>query len=186
VVSSFVYLALCRLVQLVALLCKSERSKNSRSSCSDMSWRSCVGSRGERAWGAVDRAVFAALARALPRSAWTTLSVRPRRCCAGTESWSGGAGLNRTGGRGGRGSIVGCKRLLCGSNARTRLRATGESSANCRASASVFRRARCGRSSSVMACRRRRSETSSPGAASCASRRRRRSPELSSPSKPPG
>jgi hypothetical protein len=48
VVWSFVYLALCRLVQLVVLLCKSERSKNSRSSCSDMSWRSCVGSRGER------------------------------------------------------------------------------------------------------------------------------------------
>jgi hypothetical protein len=39
-----------------------------------MSWRSCAGSRDERRF---DRAILAAFARALPRSAWTGLSVRP-------------------------------------------------------------------------------------------------------------
>jgi putative transposase len=77
VVWSFVYLALCRLIQLVVLLCRSDRSKE----------REILVLRHELAilrrqprrapFRPVDRAMLAALARALPRTAWTCLSVRP-------------------------------------------------------------------------------------------------------------
>jgi hypothetical protein len=110
-----------------------------------------------------------------------------RRFCAGTGSWSGGDGRIRTDGRrGGRRSIVGYRRSSFNSHPRTRLGATGGSSANCEASASRFQRHRCGRSSSATVCGRRRSETSSPGATSSANKLRRRSPAISSPSRRPG
>jgi hypothetical protein len=43
---SLVYLGLCRLLQLVVLLCRSERSKELEILWSGMSWRSCADSRG--------------------------------------------------------------------------------------------------------------------------------------------
>ena len=43
---SFVYLALCRLVQSVVLLCRSERSKELEILLLRHGWRSCAGSRG--------------------------------------------------------------------------------------------------------------------------------------------
>jgi hypothetical protein len=48
---SFVYLALCRLVQLVVLLCRSERSKEVEILLLGMSWQSCAGSRGAHRFG---------------------------------------------------------------------------------------------------------------------------------------
>lgn len=45
---SLVYVALSRLLQLVVLLGRSERSKDLEILCSDTSWRFCVGSSGER------------------------------------------------------------------------------------------------------------------------------------------
>jgi hypothetical protein len=59
--------------------CCADRSarRSSRSSCCGMSWRSRAGSRGERGFGPIDRGTLAALARALPRSVWAGLPVRP-------------------------------------------------------------------------------------------------------------
>jgi putative transposase len=78
VVWSFVYLALCRLLQLVVLLGRSEPSKELeilllRQELAIL--RRQLGRAHLRR--PVDRAILAALARALPRSAWTSLSVRP-------------------------------------------------------------------------------------------------------------
>jgi hypothetical protein len=76
VVWSFVYLALCRLVQLVVLLGRSERSKELEILV--LRHELAILRRPRRArLRAVDRAILAALARALPQSAWTSLSVRP-------------------------------------------------------------------------------------------------------------
>jgi putative transposase len=74
---SFVYLALCRLVQLAVLLCRSERSKELEILLLRHELAILRRQRRRPRLSAVDRAVLAALARALPRSAWTTLSVRP-------------------------------------------------------------------------------------------------------------
>lgn len=138
---SFVYLALCRLVQLVVLLCRSQRSKELeilvlRDELAILRWQP------RRArHRPVDRAILAALARALPRGAWTSLSVSPPTLLrAGTASWSRGAGRTRAGDRDGRRSIVVSRRWFCDSHARTRAGATDG------ASASPSRRPRCGRS----------------------------------------
>jgi putative transposase len=74
---SFVYLALCRLVQLVVLLCRSERSKELEILLLRHELAILRRQPRRARLGAVDRALLTALARALPRSAWTTLSVRP-------------------------------------------------------------------------------------------------------------
>jgi len=77
VVWSFVYLALCRLVQLVVLLCKSERSKELEILVLRHELAILRRQPRRAPFQPVDRAILAALARALPRSAWTSLSVRP-------------------------------------------------------------------------------------------------------------
>jgi hypothetical protein len=74
---SFVYLALCRLVQLVVLLYRSERSKELEILLLRPELAILRRQPRRARLGVVDRALLAALARALPRSAWTTLSVRP-------------------------------------------------------------------------------------------------------------
>lgn len=77
VVWSFVHLALCRLVQLMVLLYRSERSKE----LEILVLRHEVAILRRQPRRArlrpVDRAILAALARAPPQSAWTSLSVRP-------------------------------------------------------------------------------------------------------------
>jgi putative transposase len=77
VVCSFVYLALCRLVQLVVLLCRSERSKELEILVLRHELAILRRQPRRARLGPVDRAILAALARALPQSAWTSLSVRP-------------------------------------------------------------------------------------------------------------
>jgi putative transposase len=77
VVWSFVYLALCRLVQLVVLLCKSERSKELEILLLRHELAILRRQPRRAPFRPVDRAILAALARALPRSAWTSLSVSP-------------------------------------------------------------------------------------------------------------
>jgi putative transposase len=77
VVWSFVYLALCRLVQLIVLLCRSERSKELEILVLRHELAILRRQRRPAPFRCVDRAILAALARGLPRSAWTSLSVRP-------------------------------------------------------------------------------------------------------------
>jgi hypothetical protein len=76
-----------------------------------------------------DRALFAALSRALPRTTWTNPSGESRRCCAGTASWSRAAGPIRTGSQDDAARIVAAH---ADPAARTREPAgdTGASSAN--------------------------------------------------------
>jgi putative transposase len=74
---SLVYLGLCRLLQLVVLLCRSERSKELEILL--LRHELAIVRRQPRRAPVrpVDRALLAALARALPRTAWSGLSVRP-------------------------------------------------------------------------------------------------------------
>jgi putative transposase len=74
---SFVYLGLCRLFQLAVLLCRSERSKELEILL--LRHELAILRRQPRRASVrpVDRAILAALARALPRSAWASLSVSP-------------------------------------------------------------------------------------------------------------
>ena len=74
---SFVYLALCRLVQLVVLLCRSERSKELEILLLRHELAILRRQPRRAPFRPVDRAILAAFARAVPRSAWTGLSVRP-------------------------------------------------------------------------------------------------------------
>jgi putative transposase len=77
VVWSFVYLGLCRLLQLVVLLCRSERSKELEILVLRHELAILRRQPGRAPVRPADRAILAALARALPRSAWSALSVRP-------------------------------------------------------------------------------------------------------------
>ena len=182
---SLVYLALCRLVQLVVLLCRSERSKELEILLLRHELAILRRQPRRARLRPVDRAILAALARALPRSAWTSLSVSPTTLLRWhrqlvNRRWSyphrpGRPPLDRR--------VDALVRWLFDLHARTRAGATDGSSANCRASASRFRRLRCGRSSSAAAFRLRRSETSFPGETFSANRRRRRWPVISSPSR---
>jgi transposase len=74
---SLVYLGLCRLFQLVVLLCRSKGSKELEILL--LRHELAILRRQPRRAPVrpVDRALLAALARALPRSAWASLSVRP-------------------------------------------------------------------------------------------------------------
>jgi putative transposase len=74
---SLAYLGLCRLLQLIVLLCRSEHSKELEILL--LRHELAILRRQPRRAPVrpVDRAIFAALARELPRSAWSGLSVSP-------------------------------------------------------------------------------------------------------------
>jgi putative transposase len=80
----------------------------------------------------VDRAILAALARALPQSAWTSLSVRPATLLRWHPELVRGAGRIRTDVRGDRRSTVASRRWSFDWHARTRVGVPGGSSANCK------------------------------------------------------
>jgi putative transposase len=77
VVWSLVYVALSRLLQLVVLLGRSERSKDLEILLLRHELAILRRQQRRARLRPVDRAILAALARALPRSAWAGLSVRP-------------------------------------------------------------------------------------------------------------
>ena len=183
VVWSFLYVVLCRQLQLVVLLGRSERSKELEILLLRHEL-AIVRRQSRRArLRPVDRAIFAALARALPRSALGSLSVRP----ATLLRWHrqlGQAALDLSAPGPGTAPFDRRQQALV-------LRLARENPAwgyrrivgGCEASAPVFRRPQCGRSLSGTGCRRRRSETSSHGETSSGSRRRRHSAVTSSPSR---
>jgi hypothetical protein len=139
VVWSFLYVALCRLLQLLVLLGRSERSKELEILV--LRHELAIFRRQSRRarLRPLDRAILAALARALPRSALGSLSVRPATLLRWHRELVKRRGRIRTDGRrGGRRSIVEYRCWLFGSHARTLAGVTDGSSANCEASASVF------------------------------------------------
>ena len=175
-VSSFVYLALCRLFSWSCCCAARSARRSSRSWCCGTSWRSCAGRpRRPRLRAASIGLLLAALSRVLPRSAWTVFWSVRRRCCAGTASWSRAAGRIRTGGRAGRRSIVDVRELVAA--ARAREPELGLPADRRRAARARHRRLGdlgAQRSSPRAGCRRRRSATGSQLArASSASTRRR-------------
>jgi transposase len=74
---SFIYVALCRLLQLVALLCKSERSKELEILLLQHELAILRRQPRRAPVRPVDRAILAAIAGALPRQAWSSLSLSP-------------------------------------------------------------------------------------------------------------
>jgi transposase len=74
---SFVYLALCRLLQLVVLLRRTERSKELEILLLRHELAILRRQPRRARLRPVDRAILAALTRALPRSAWASSSVSP-------------------------------------------------------------------------------------------------------------
>jgi putative transposase len=105
---SFAYLSVHNLFALVWLLARQRRSKEleilvPRHELA-MLRRQARPPRPTRA----DRALLAALSRSLPRGAWAGFPVKPDTLCAGTDSWSLGAGRIRTGLPAGRHSSRRC------------------------------------------------------------------------------
>jgi putative transposase len=186
VVWSLVYLALCRLVQLIVLLGKSERSKELEILV--LRHEIAILRRQPRRaqLRPVDRAILAALGRALPRGALGSLSVRPatllrwhrqlvRRRWTYPHRRPGRPPLDRR--------LQALVLRLAGENPGWGYRRiVGElQSLGISVSATLVR--------TILTRRvfvRRRSETSSHGATSSANTRRRRSPVISSPSRLPG
>jgi hypothetical protein len=138
--------ALCRLLQLVVLLCRSERSKELEILVLRHELAILRRQPRRARLRPVDRAMLAALARALPQSAWTSLSVSPatllrRHRQLVRRRWTyphrpGRPPLDRR-----------LQALIVRLARENPAWVTGGSLANCEASASVFRRPRCGRSS---------------------------------------
>ena len=182
---SLVCLALCRLVQLVVLLGRSERSKELEILVLRHELAILRRQPQRARFRPVDRAILAALARALPQSTWTSLSVRPATLLRWHRQlvrrrWTyphrpGRPPLDRSV----QALVVRLARENAGWGYR---RIVGE----LQGLGTLFRRPRCGRSSPVMVFVRRRNETSCHGETSSVSMRRRRSPVISSPSRPPG
>jgi hypothetical protein len=89
---SFLYRALRRLLELLALRLRSERSKEIEILVLrhqlHVVRREVTRPRLEPA----DRALLAAFSRALPREVWRSFLFQPARCFAGTKSSSAGAG----------------------------------------------------------------------------------------------
>jgi putative transposase len=186
VVWSFVYVLLCRLLQLIVLLCRSERSKELEILVLRHELAILRRQPRRARLRPVDRAVLAALARVLPRSVWAGLSVRPatllrwhrelvRRRWTYSHRRPGRPSLDRRL----QELVVRLARENPGWGYR---RIVGElRGLGIRVSATSVRTIL-----PVRVCRRRRSGTSSRGETFFASMRRRRWPVISSASKPPG
>ena len=90
-----VYLTLCRCLQLLVLLARGDAAKDLeilvlRHQLAVLR-RQVPRPRLEPA----DRALLAAVSRALPRARWSCFLVKPERCCAGTADWSPAPGPTR-------------------------------------------------------------------------------------------
>jgi hypothetical protein len=81
--------------------------------CSDTSWRFCIGSSGERGSGpSIERSSPRSPGRCREAPGRVCRCVR-RPCCAGTASWSGGAGPIRTGAAAARSPRTGACSSTC-------------------------------------------------------------------------
>jgi hypothetical protein len=119
VLASLLYVALRRLLQFVALCCRSRDFKELQTVvlCHELAiLRRQVG---RPALRPADRAFLAAASRLMPRLRWSSFFVTPKRCCVGIATWSRGAGPTRAGAPAALGSDVSSASSRCASRART-------------------------------------------------------------------
>jgi len=88
VLSKFAYLTLCRSIQLLVLLARGDAAKDLEILVLRHQLAVLRRQTKQPRLDPADRAVLAAISRALPVPAGRASSSSPRRCCAGTGAWS--------------------------------------------------------------------------------------------------
>jgi hypothetical protein len=101
VLVSFVYVVVCRLFALMLLLTRSDHSMELEILVLRQELAILRRQARRPQLTHADRLVLAVFSRVLLVAHGTRSSLRRRRCCAGTGSWSPTAGRTRTGGRAG-------------------------------------------------------------------------------------
>jgi hypothetical protein len=86
------YLTLCRSIQLLTLLARGDAAKDLEILVLRHQLTVLRRQTPRPRLQPADRALLAAVSRVLPRTHWPPSSSGPRRCCAGTGSWSKGGG----------------------------------------------------------------------------------------------
>jgi hypothetical protein len=87
VVVSLIYWALRRLLELLILPLRSDRSKEIEILVLRHQFHVLERQLDRPQLEPGDRVLLAALGRVFPRTAWPSFLVTPARCCAGTVSW---------------------------------------------------------------------------------------------------
>jgi len=90
------YLTLCRSIQLLALLTRADAAKDLEILVLRHQLIVLRRQTPRPKLEPADRALLAAISRALPDHAGPASSSSPRRCCAGTDGWSPAPGPTRT------------------------------------------------------------------------------------------
>jgi hypothetical protein len=96
VLSKFAYLTLCRSIQLLVLLARGDAAKDLEILVLRHQLTVLRRQTPRPRFEPADRAVLAAISRALPGPAGRASSSSPRRCWAGTGGWSPAPGPTRT------------------------------------------------------------------------------------------
>jgi hypothetical protein len=96
VLSNLAYLTLCRCIQLLVLLARGDAAKDLEILVLRHQLAVLRRQNPRPRFEPADRAVLAAISRAVPRARWSAFSSGRRRCWAGTGGWSSAPGLTRT------------------------------------------------------------------------------------------
>jgi hypothetical protein len=110
VLSKLGYLTLCRSIQLLVLLARGDAAKDLEILVLRHQLAVQRRQTSRPKLQPADRALLAALSRALPASAGRASSSSRRRCCAGIGGWSPAPGPTRTAAPGGRHWTSSCSR----------------------------------------------------------------------------
>jgi hypothetical protein len=86
------YLTLCRSIQLLVLLARGDAAKDLELLVLRHQLTVLRRQVPRPRLEPTDRALLAAISRALPRTRWSCFLVAPRPCCAGTGGWSPASG----------------------------------------------------------------------------------------------
>ncbi len=106
--SKFAYLTLCRSIQLLVLLARGDTAKDLEILVLHHQLAVLRRQASRPKLQPADRALLAALSRALPAPAGRASSSSPRRCCAGIGGWSPALGPTHTAEPGDRRSTSRC------------------------------------------------------------------------------
>jgi hypothetical protein len=108
VLSKFAYLTVCRSIQLLVLLARGDAAKDLGLLVLRHQLAVLRRQAPSLKFEPADRALLAAISRALPEPAGRASSSGRRRCCAGTGGWSPAPGPTRTAEPGDRHSTRNC------------------------------------------------------------------------------